>query len=112
MLIGGCLHGIHIQCYIKVVGENNLHSYICPLCSTPLNCILPLQFDTENSEAYEISCSSITISLGMNSGALNSDSLLMLIFKHLVNSKGLNRLLMPAKYKNQRRVWRTIQKQL
>ena len=63
MLIGGCLHGIHIQCYIKVVGENNLHSYICPLCSTPLNCILPLQFDTENSEAYEISCSSITISL-------------------------------------------------
>ena len=48
----------------------------------------------------------------MNCGVFNSDSLVTLIFKHLVNSKGLNNLLRLERYESERFVWRRINKHL
>ena len=59
-----------------------------------------------------MSLSSITINLSLNFQTFNSDSLVMLIFKHLVNSKGLNNLLRMERYESERFVWRRINKQL
>ena len=110
--IHSCMHSIHLHCYLKMMSENNLPNYNCPLCSTPLNCILPTHFNPDDLHPYEISCSSITISLGMNCRVFNSDSLVTLIFKHLVNSKGLNNLLRLERYESERFVWRRINKHL
>ena len=110
--IRGCKSTVHVNCYLKRMNESNNFRTYCSLCSTDHDCILPTQFDPDDSFIVELSSNSITLNLGTRHQVLNSDSLLMLIFKHLVNSKGLNNLLMLEKPERKRLMERRLNKRL
>ena len=93
LLFKSCLHTIHLNCYVKMMQSKSLSNFNCPLCSKQMNCILPRGFHPERSRTFEICSSSITICFGIHYQIFNDESLFMLLFKHLIESKGLHSLI-------------------
>ena len=109
-LFSSCMHTIHTKCFIKFIKQNRYqYASRCPLCSAPVNCVLPYRYD-KNSEANSICENSIIISLGVFSNNFMSEGFFMMLFKHLVESKGLNSLIFPQKYMKEKFLWRKLNK--
>ena len=105
-----CPHLIHLECYMKTI--SNSSQYKCPLCPTSLNCILPLHFDPSDTHTNEICVSSIVISLHLHSETLNSDSFFLMLFKHLLASKGLNNFPLLALYQKKKLANQSLNKKV
>ena len=110
ILFAACPHLIHLGCYMKAISSSN--NYRCPLCHITQNCIFPIHYDPLDTYTNEICSSSIIISLHLHSQALNSDSFFLMLFKHLLTSKGLNNFPLVAIYHKKKITSQCLNKQI
>lgn len=105
--ISTCFHPVHINCYINF-RKNSDSSFNCPLCQALCNCVLPAVYNRENSKLNRI-CKNIMIANMVNNYQIyDVESDFILLFKHLVESKGLNSLLQYTRYEQKKKVWMRI----
>lgn len=97
-----CFHALHFDCF---VGFNKKDlNFQCPLCHAQRNCILPA-FEKYNSNAMKV-CRDIMVAFLISAHKIwDVDSLFMIIFKHLVQSKGLNSVLSASRFQDNRNLW-------
>ena len=98
-LLNTCFHCVHINCYAKM--EGGLQT-TCPLCSKGVNCIFPAKFDPKSTKLNRM-CSNIIIATMVSAyRILDTESNFILLFKHLLESKGLNSLVSITRYGQQK----------
>jgi len=103
--ISSCYHAMHVNCFISYKKQANFN-FNCPLCQKVNNCILPMSIH-KNAERLNKVCESAKIgSVVAMTNNYNVESSFLLIFKHLVESKGLNAVIEKTRYKENKKIWR------
>ena len=102
--ISTCFHAVHINCYISY-RKNTDMTFNCPLCQVPSNCILPTNYSKDNVKLNRI-CKNVMIANMVTAYQIfDVESDFILLFKHLVESKGLNSLLQSTRYELKKKIW-------
>ena len=91
-----CFHALHFDCYIDL--DKLGAKFQCPLCNAQRNCILPAFVERYNKKTLKICHNIMNASLVSTHKIWDVDSLFMIIFKHLIQSKGLNSVLSVTRY--------------
>jgi hypothetical protein len=102
--ISSCYHAMHVNCFTSYKKEANFN-FNCPLCQKVSNCILPLSIH-KNAERLNKICENAKIaSIVAMTSSYNVESSFLIIFKHLVESKGLNSVIEKSRYKENKKAW-------
>ena len=96
VLLESCNHVIHPECFLTLK-QNSQLQYKCPLCSTVCNMVLPCRI-TKNQLLLR-QCENILNSLFVQKyKSLEFESILPLLFRHLIESMGLDSLTRPDQF--------------
>ena len=77
--------------------DNGLQ-FNCPLCSKSVNCIFPVKFDAKLAKLNRM-CSNIIIAVMVSQyRILDIENNFILLYKHLIEAKGLNSLVSVTRY--------------
>ena len=82
--------------------DKHVVAFNCPLCQKKGNCIFPVNFDPNDKKLNKICSNVINASLMIQYKIYDNDSNFILLFKHLLESKGLNSLISFARYEQEK----------
>ena len=82
--------------------------YTCPLCSKKANCVLPIKYNKGNKKINRVCENIIVASMVTLHKVFDVENPFMLIFKHVVESKGLNSLVSFVRYEADKRKWKKV----
>ena len=105
-LFDTCFHTIHLQCFTKMLDKTM--EYTCPLCSRKANCILPIKYQKENKKINKICENIMVASMVTLYKVFDVENPFILIFKHVVESKGLNSLVSFVRYDMEKKKWHKV----
>ena len=91
-LITTCLHTVHANCYIEMEKEGV--QLRCPECKKRGHCILPTTLEDE--DLNRICENVVNVSMLIVHNVYNHEENFMLLFKYLVESKGLSSMITSA----------------
>lgn len=90
--IATCSHTVHAHCYIEMDKENV--KFNCPECHKTGHCILPASLEDKNLNRI---CEKVmNVSMMIVHNVYNQEENFMLLFKHLLQSKGLSSMIFSA----------------
>lgn len=72
--------------------------FTCPLCSKKGNCIFPLSYDQKEGRLNRICTNVLNASMMILYKIYDNESNFILLFKHLLESKGLNSMISFNRY--------------
>ena len=99
-----CFHPVHLNCYANL-DKDNKFCCNCPLCQFKTNCIIPAVPGDDDKVLLKICRNTTYFALMATYKIYYCESLFSLVFKHLVESKGLNSLMSHSLYQNKRKAW-------
>ena len=82
--------------------DKHVVAFNCPLCHRKGNCIFPVNFDPNDKKLNKICSNVINASLMIQYKIYDNDSNFILLFKHLLESKGLNSLISFTRYEQEK----------
>ena len=99
-LITTCFHTIHVNCYIEM--NKSVVEFNCPLCTKKGNCIFPVKYSYEEKRLNRICSNVINASMMILYKVYDNESNFILLFKHLLESKGLNSMISFTRYESEK----------